>query len=242
MFFGKDFITNECIYSPCMSRADIAVFITEEAYNTDPEMDEKVKKYLSNAFQGLSYDLGLVNTTHHPDPPTEDASDSTPITDTVCGTDTRDYEDLLEWWYDYHRCNNLPDAADSNLLVTDSTNLAGEGYIGGQIAVASGHQIKNINLSDPVPAREKGSTYYAMATALHEIGHNLGCNHKDGHHEVVNNSTEYNQTLMMHAYSENFDNGDNSCGNYLDNVQSSMDEYVKFEFSDCAESNMEISA
>jgi hypothetical protein len=212
-------------------RADIAVFVTEEAYNTDSAIDEKVKKYISDAFESIKYDIGLVATNHKPDPPTEDASNNTPITDTVCGTDQREYNDLLEWWYDYHRCNNLLDAADSNLLVTDSTNLAGEGYVGGKIAVASGHQIKNINLGASVPYRATGTKHYAMATALHEIGHNLGCVHKDGYHEVVNNGSEYNQTLMMHDYSEKHDYSNNNCSNYLNNVDDTMDKYVKYEFS-----------
>ncbi len=225
-----------------MARADIAVFLTEEAYNTDSIMDEKVKKYLSDAFESVSYDIGLVNTTHNPDPPTEDASDNTPITDTVCGNDERDYNDLLEWWYDYHRCNVLPDAADSNILITDGTNLAGEGYVGGQMAVASGHQIKNIDFDDPVPNRATGTKHFAMTTAIHEIGHNLGCVHKDGYHEIVNNNTEYNQTLLMHDYSEKHHHSDNNCNNYLENVEDSMDKYVKYAFSDCAESSMDISA
>lgn len=219
-----------------MGTATVAVFTTQELYNQDIAVEANINSYLADAFAETSHSHQTVATGTHPNPPTEEIFQ--PITDTVCGNLEKDYQGLLDWWYDYHRCNNLPEAADANLLVTNSTSLGGEGNIGGQMSVAAGAQIANLPCCSTVETADSQPRYDAMQTSIHEIGHNLGLVHPDGYHSV--SGDDYYQSFMMHDYSDPLGGGNNNCGKHLQSITNSMNQHNDFSWSSCAESNMSL--
>jgi len=219
-----------------MGTATVAIWTTEEMHNTDPNAIPKIKLYLAESFAETSHTLQTVATSFHPDPPTEQVNDSP--TDTVCGNSERDYSNLMHWWYDYHRCQNLKDAADANLLVTNASNLGGKGDIGGDVCVSAGAQISQLPYGETVDTHESSPPTDAMQTAIHEIGHNLGLIHPDGYHSV--DGDDYYQTYMMHDYSTPLEGDDNSCGEYLVDDTDSMNKHNDFSWSDCAETKMSL--
>lgn len=218
-----------------MGDAAVALFTTQELHNNDPDAKLKIKAYLADAFEETPHTVSTAGTSEHPDPPTEKIFDS--ITDTVCGDKQKTYSDLLGWWADYHRCNSLPEAADANLLVTNASNLAGRGFIGGNMSVAAGAQIAKLSCCSTVETADSEARYDAMQTSIHEIGHNLGLGHGDGYHNVT--LDDYFQSFMMHDYSDAWEGGDNNCGRYLENTDN-LDQHNDFSWSECAESNMSL--
>lgn len=229
-----------------MGTADVAIWTTAELHNTDPDAQSKIIDQLNFAFNYAEHDVNVVReTTHHPDPPTEEIFESFENTDDFCGHGGENYSGLLSWWQDYHRCKSIADAADSNILVTDSTSLGGRGYIGGRRCVAAGHQIKNFSSSD-IAVNANGTDNEAMQTVIHEIGHNLGLDHPSSSrpnasiHGYIHrkDSDEVYPTYMAAGYIGRIEGTTNECGQNNATTDSNDTVGNRMIYSECSEDVM----
>jgi hypothetical protein len=112
----------------------------------------------------------------------------------------------------------VPDAKDGNILVTDA-NAPG-GVSDGHMTIAHGRQIRKLGSGDPI-GRGCSSGLEAMGTVLHEAGHCVGLKHQGGYgYQDPYEQSEYYMTPVLKGYVEKYDNGDNLCGNHLENYDS----------------------
>lgn len=192
--------------------------------------------------------------------------------DPPCGTDGAEvYHSLLSWWCAYGSCELDAPAADSNLLVT----LTDEPY-GGRARVGSEPyattRVGKFCAETPDPTYYSKEPYYygdgpddeyfALNTAIHEIGHNLIANlpnpddwgrcedHRSAHHRmgtVYENdglagpqSVTYTDSPMSHG-SYNacmvYDGGSNFCSTGPDHAVSDVEAH-DLRYSPCAVANL----
>lgn len=216
-----------------MAMADIAVFTTIQADSNDSDKQQVIKDYLEQAYSQTPHEVNVMTPSNHPNPPTEKKGES--FSDAPCshqGQQETSYDGLLQWWRDYHACHNVTDAKDGNILVTDA-NAPG-GVSDGHMTIAHGRQVKEI---DPGEMYNRGCTsgLEAVGTVLHEAGHCVGLKHQGGYgYEDSYDPAEYYMTPVLKGYAEKYDNGDNLCGDYIENYDESYHKKCKeMYYSDC---------
>lgn len=236
--------------------------VTTPASNVDAEVDVTVVEEAVPAPVEDTAASGSIFTDaadpEQPDPP--------------CGTDGAEmYDSLLGWWRAYGSCELSAPAADSNLLVT----LTDEPY-GGRARVGSEPyataRVGKYCAETPDPTyyskepyyhgEGDGDEYFALSTAIHEIGHNLLENvpnpddggqcedHRSAHHRmgtVYENdglagpgSATYTDSPMSHG-SYNacmvYDGGANFCSTGPDHAVSDVEAH-DLRYSPCVVANL----
>lgn len=218
----------------------VGVWITQAQYNENGyEVRNTVENYLEAAESG---DSNVYIYGYRKDgvfsPPTECPGESFTTSYPCDRTFDVTYDNLLPWWDDYSRCENLSTESDSNLLVTDCDKYCGGGraYVHGTTCFANGNNIEN--LPNTHTDYDSGCGSYSMATALQEVGHNLmdGPSDSDGDGEgqhdtgeTVYHSGSYAVTPMSAGYWSDLE-GDNECGEWNANP----DDLYEFNYANCA--------
>lgn len=146
---------------------------------------ENAKMYIEGALDsaGVSHDVWVSETTI--DPPIENAFDPF-FEDEPCGWENKYYDGVLQYFQDWLNECNLIIADDSNLLLsnTDSSS-GGMGFPTGTYAHAqTGQKCALAPDSYPDSRGDRGGPLDGIATALHEVGHNLMEDSSDGQHET----------------------------------------------------------
>lgn len=214
-----------------MASADVTVFLTTKAYNNDSKMQDKVENYLKEAFEYTVHSATVKKPQNWIDAPSEDPFAS--FEATVCGN-TNNYDGLLPWWKDYHKCNSLTSSEDAIILITNNTGLGGEGYVGGRFSVSAGEQISSLSASSTYQTGcDTGSD--AMQTVIHEVGHNLGLRHADGYAYNGSDGVNYYTSNMMNGYTGGVST--NNCGRDI-TADTSKDHCHDFGWFDCEEEVM----
>lgn len=179
-----------------------------------------IKNYIEQAYSQVDgHTVSVVTPFEHPNPPVESAFKS--FSDAPCsqfGQDETSYDGLYAWWKDYHACHSLYDAKDCNLLATEKNAPGGRG--GGDFCVAHSKQLSNLTTS--TTGRSCSDGHEAMGTVLHEAGHCVGLQHEDRYgYEDPYEPSKYFMTPVLKGYAEKFDEGNNDCGDYIENYDDS---------------------
>jgi hypothetical protein len=161
---------------------DIGIWVTYDLSIDglgDPE--SALNKFVPENFQEAGHSVNLTIHTTNPNPPAESLSapDQWPTEDDPCaqfGQEPTTYNDLLEWWLDWHACNASETHGDANILVTNYDSTAGVttgdcDETGNHYCVAEAHRIGDLADEDVDNAGPDVRYSQMYATVLHEIGH-----------------------------------------------------------------------
>jgi len=226
-----------------MGSYEIAVYVTDSLYNRCQDnhgdgyiAQTRAKTYLQGAFDRTNHSVSFLTPPSTPNAPTEYYSKSFT---TACPCDTRyncSYEALLGWFQDWVECNNKPKAQDSNILLSNTSNVNG-----GLAQVPAGtyaHAQTGRYIARLPPSYEKygmKESHNGMHTAIEVVGHNLigSVDDDDGdggkHHDLA--------VIKDHGYQKETITGmgikgsQNECGTYWDTSTIDGNEMA---WSDCA--------
>lgn len=232
---------------------DVWVWITEEQYlDSSYKAQDAVIEYLEGAFSntdGVSV-FALTPNDLVPAPVENSYQEDgrTFIADDPCDNTQTEYQTLAHWWLDYLNCQTNH-AADSNLLITNSTERGGYAFYDDADGIAA--------VTEGGPHLEDDSTYdqfensydsRAHRTALEEIGHNLqmtdsqaftSTNHKiyDQHKTGTTTQTSgfdaHMVTPLGRLLCEDSDDA-NTCGNFAETDVNCGDYGDWMKYSDCS--------
>lgn len=219
------------------------LWVSQNQYNeTNFEVGDMVEIYLEESTSDVSEHISADRESEKISAPLEcpDTSFTAPYPCDPLSSAT--YDNLLFWWDDYTRCENLVLKGDSNLLITncDSTCGGGRAFAFGKKAYANGSTIEN--LSSSFVNYESGCSGFEMATAFHEIGHNLMDGPADGpdgdqygHHDT-GRTVERPEGWAVSPMSAGYFNqlsGPDECGNFH---HAATGDLWEFNYSPCARS------
>lgn len=231
-----------------MAEYEVAVYITDALYNYGQSdfndgfvAQKRARKYIQGAFDRIGHSVSFLTPSATPNAPTQKYDKSFT---TACPCDIRyncSYGSLLDWFKDWIECNNKPQAADSNLLLSNKeTANGGNAYPGGIYAHSQTGKLI-ARLPDQYHGYGYKKKYNGMETGLHEIAHNLmgdvGDEDQDGagHHDVAS-AYGHSQTQPDTISAMEVEGSTNDCG-YL--IDTSNVEGYEMLWSDCCVSNWE---
>lgn len=228
-----------------MASYEVAVYITDALYNYgDSDFNDgyvaqkRAQTYIQGAFDRTSHSVSFVDPDSTPNAPTEYYNKSFT---TACPCDPRyncSYDRLLGWFKDWVECNNKPQAADSNLLLSKTDNVNGGVAYGGGIYAHAQTGKYVARLYDTYEEYGYKKSHDGMNTAYHEMGHNFMGDTGDGdgdgvgHHDVAGVYDHGTQDDTISAMKINGDTND--CGDLVDTSNIGGNEMA---WSDCCLSN-----
>lgn len=181
-----------------MADYEIAVYSTaklqrygEDNYNNQFQAKDRAETFIEGAYNRHGYSVNFVNTTsYEPNPPTEKKGESFT---TQCPCDHKfdcSYSSVVRWFDSWLDCNG-PQAADSTILLTKTSQTNGGVALGSIVHVQTGEHICDL----PSSYEDYGwnDEDNAMNSVLHEIGHCMmnGTRDEDG-----DNTTEHDVAAL----------------------------------------------
>lgn len=163
-----------------MGTYDIGIWLTYELANLGPgDPEAALDKFIKNAFSDAGHTADIQFHSERPDPPNENVVGSGwPTEDTMtCNghTATITYDDLGDWWSDWHDCHGV-NHSDANLLVTNYDSDYGVtwgscSFSYAHRCVAEAHRCGDL-ADEPTSAEGSEPRYAQMyACVIHELGH-----------------------------------------------------------------------
>ena len=198
---------------------EVAIFQTSDLTSKNGRIpEEMLARQLLVTFQENDRDLRIIR--DHA---------TIPIANLPSGC-KKDQYDGFNAWVDYTTTNNVPLAADSNILLMDEGG-GGCGGLNGNLCVAPAAHID-----------ERRSFFHAggdrwsrnMLGCMHEIGHNMGFRHKPHAGRGWNQNGKWHKTPTVAS------NGtDNLCGEFIESRQNNQ-VFRHLYYHDCVFDEMNI--
>lgn len=236
---------------------DIGIWLTYELETNGVGKPRKaLNKFVPENFKEADHSINLTVHTSNPNPPAESvyASDQWPTDDDPCAQFNEGYttyDNLLDWWQDWHACNASETHGDANVLVSDYDSTAGLtggdcDQTGNHFCVAEGHRLGDLADEDVDNAGPDTRYSQMYATVIHEIGHavidetgSYACSDSPSESRMGNSwrNNEFNITYTTPMVTWDNSNGsENECCTNLASEPS--DPYWTRSYSQCVQDHL----